>query len=204
MPPAHTRVMAQPNARMGKANADTPWCADMPQASQRSPTLWAWSAAGDGVAVSLTPLRTWPACCRPVDGAYPSDMARRWLNAMNNDPAHNATWGLYWATQPGPEDVFTLEVRRRHAWEDACMGGVRSASLSWPAGNWSFTGRCSGHVLLCADVARTSCMVHTGFSCDLAGVCHAVAGACSGRGVPCSGRLGPLPVHFSSFFAGCS
>ena len=48
---------------------------------------------------------------RPADGAYPADMARRWLAAMHGDPAHNATWGLYWATQPGPDEVFTLEVR---------------------------------------------------------------------------------------------
>ena len=38
-------------------------------------------------------------------------MARRWLEGMHNDAAHNATWGLFWATQPGPDEVFTLEVR---------------------------------------------------------------------------------------------
>lgn len=29
---------------------------------------------------------------------------------MHNDPAHNATWDLFWRAHPGPEGTFTPEV----------------------------------------------------------------------------------------------
>ena len=29
---------------------------------------------------------------------------------MHNDPAHNATWSLFWEAHPGPDGTFTPEV----------------------------------------------------------------------------------------------
>ena len=43
---------------------------------------------------------------------FPAEYARLLLDEMHNDPAFNQTWGVFWATQPGPEGVFTPEVRR--------------------------------------------------------------------------------------------
>ncbi|EFN50775.1 hypothetical protein CHLNCDRAFT_142491 [Chlorella variabilis] len=42
--------------------------------------------------------------------AFPAEYARHLLAAMHNEPSHNATWGVFWETQPGPEGVFTPEV----------------------------------------------------------------------------------------------
>lgn len=42
--------------------------------------------------------------------AFPAEFARDLLDAMHNDPQHNATWGLFWSAHPGPEGTFTPEV----------------------------------------------------------------------------------------------
>lgn len=42
--------------------------------------------------------------------AFAAEYARDLLDAMHNDPAHNATWDLFWRAHPGPEGTFTPEV----------------------------------------------------------------------------------------------
>lgn len=41
---------------------------------------------------------------------FPAEYARHLLDSMHNDPGFNKTWKTFWATQPGPDGVFTPEV----------------------------------------------------------------------------------------------
>jgi hypothetical protein len=71
---------------------------------------------------TLPPRRAAAACrcataccagCREFEhSAFPAEYARDLLDVMHNDPTHNETWAAFWATQPGPDGVFTTEVRR--------------------------------------------------------------------------------------------
>lgn len=77
--------------------------------------------------------RSHPPACRHLPGcagcrefehsAFPAEYARELLDVMHNDPAHNQTWAALWATQPGPDDVFTSEAR-------ACCRAGRFAGLA--------------------------------------------------------------------------
>ncbi len=49
--------------------------------------------------------------CRDLDHpAFAAEYARHLLDAMHNDPTHNATWDLFWRAHPGPDGTFTPEV----------------------------------------------------------------------------------------------
>jgi len=49
--------------------------------------------------------------CRDIEhAAFPAEYARDLLDAMHNDPSHNATWDLFWSAHPGPDGTFTPEV----------------------------------------------------------------------------------------------
>lgn len=49
---------------------------------------------------------------RSTAGTAPSaaEKARNLLIRRHTDPTFNATWGAYWATMPGPEEVFVAEL----------------------------------------------------------------------------------------------
>lgn len=55
---------------------------------------------------------------------FAAGLARELLTQMHTDPGFNETWGLFWSTQPGPDDVCTPEV-----WTDEHLGMLQAADL---------------------------------------------------------------------------
>lgn len=130
--------------------------------------------------LAVTPVSA--ACCRRhCDGMYPSDMARRWLAAMHNDAAHNATWGLFWATQPGPDEVFTLEVRGARLMADEVVAAcAATCRRSW----WQLVTACC--------LLQTLQLQHSQRSRLPCGAAQVVPRHCRGQ---TDNWAQPLPVH---------
>lgn len=48
---------------------------------------------------------------RDENPSVPAQHAYDLLDRMHNDPSFNASWALFWESHPGPDEVFTPEVR---------------------------------------------------------------------------------------------
>lgn len=95
------------------------------------------------------------AACRDADHTgLPAEYARGLLAQMHNDPSHNATWDLFWSTQPAPDAVLAPEL-----WTEELIAMLQCPELVGRGGrSWS-VGAAAGAAPVCLQMrcCRAGC-----------------------------------------------